>query len=66
MAMWKDKHYYPGIVEEVTTEKSRQLYLVQFDDGNQRKVKDTEIIVCDLLAVGQECMAITNAEVREL
>ena len=48
--MWRDKHYYPG---HVVSKESSSKYAVAFDDGDMRLVEMAEIIVCDMLAIGQ-------------
>ena len=49
--MWSDKHYYPGRI--VNFNVGTDNYLVAFEDGDKRRVKKCDIIVCDLLGVGQ-------------
>ena len=53
LAMWRDKHYYPGHVVQHTKSK----YSVQFEDGGTHQVKESDLIMCDLLPAGQEVMA---------
>ena len=50
--MWQDKTYYPGTVLSKVDSTNR--YIVQFDDGNSCEVRETDIIVCDMVAVGLE------------
>ena len=52
-ARWKDKHYYPAHI----ISSSKNKYVVAFEDGDTRHVKETDIIVCNLLPKGQQVMA---------
>ena len=68
LAMWRDKHWYHGHVLSCSSVsvagRERQRYTVQFEDGNTKKVKVDEIVVCELPAIGQVCYA--AIEVRYL
>ena len=52
-AKWKDRCLYPGTI----TSKEGQRYVVRFEDGGSLKVKQTDIIVCNLLPVGYDVLA---------
>ena len=52
-AMWRDKHFYHGRI----LSQSKGRYQVAFEDGDVRQVKATDVFVCELLAVGQQCLA---------
>ena len=54
LAMWRDRHWYHGHVIKFD---GTTRYSVRFEDGGVRTVKAAELIVCDLLAVGQHCYA---------
>ena len=54
MALWTDKHYYPGTVVKQDTSGR---YEVRFEDGDVRHVIESEIIVCELLTIGQSVFA---------
>lgn len=44
---------YPGTIKS----KEGQRYVVRFEDGGSLKVKQTDVIVCNLLPVGYDVMA---------
>ena len=54
LSMWKDKHFYPG---HIASRGKGGKYVIKFEDGTKRQCKDVDIIVCDLLADGQEVYA---------
>lgn len=58
LAMWRDKYYYPG---HVVSKESSSMYAVSFDDGEMMIVEKDDIIVCDMLAIGQvSIVSVTN------
>ncbi len=59
MALWQDKHYYPGHI--LTVERNNR-YTVAFEDGDTRQVKAADIFLCDLLPRGQEVMVETTED----
>ena len=52
-AKWKDRCLYPGTI----TSKVGQRYVVKFEDGGSLKVKQDDVVVCNLLPVGYDVMA---------
>ncbi len=50
LGMLQDKQYYPG---QIVLESAPTTYIVSFEDGEVRQVKIKDLIVCDLLALGQ-------------
>ena len=60
MALWTDKHYYPGTVVKQDTSGR---YEVRFEDGDVRHVIESEIIICELLSIGQTVFAENEAGV---
>lgn len=57
MAMWQDKHYYPGHVTGSHLDSSR--YMVTFEDGDVLRVAESDMFVCELLGVEQTVFADT-------
>ena len=55
MAMWQDKHFYPGHVTACHPEGAR--YTVTFEDGDVLRVAESDMFVCELLAVKQNVFA---------
>ena len=53
-ARWKDKHFYPGKISEVKSDDGR--YTIAFVDDVLR-VRESDVIVCELAPVGQAIMA---------
>ncbi len=57
--MWKDKYFYPG---HIASEEKNGKYVIKFEDSNQRTVKDSDIILCDLVSVGHTVFAERGGE----
>ena len=57
MAMWQDKHYYPGHVTGSHPDGAR--YMVTFEDGDVLHVAESDMFVCELLGVEQTVFADT-------
>ena len=57
MAMWKDKFFYPGHI--VALEVSGK-YTVTFEDGDVRQVKTCDLLVLELVEVGEGVMVDTG------
>ena len=50
LARWTDKHFYPGRV--VITEPGGK-HTVAFEDGDIKQVGHGQLVVCELLPIGQ-------------
>ena len=57
-AKWKDRCLYPGTI----TSKAGQRYVVRFEYGGSLKVKQEDVVVCNLLPVGYNVMAENEEE----
>lgn len=52
-AMWQDRTFYPG---HITSTASKGRYTVRYEDGASRTVKECDMVVCELLPIGQAIM----------
>ena len=55
LAKWLDSYFYPGVI--TTKQYKNGRYLVTFDDGDKRRIPRENLIIKDLLPVGQSVMA---------
>lgn len=55
LAKWLDGYFYPGIITAKQYKNGR--YSVTFDDGDKRRIPRENLIIKDLLPVGQSVMA---------
>jgi len=54
--MWHDKHFYPGTIKSAKAE-GMDKYEIRFDDGDVCLVRESDMIVCELVTVGQDVLA---------
>lgn len=60
LAKWLDSYFYPGVI--TTKQYKNGRYLVTFDDGDKRRIPRENLILKDLLPVGQSVMAQGDVE----
>ncbi|XP_076330503.1 uncharacterized protein LOC143236114 [Tachypleus tridentatus] len=57
MARWRDGYYYPGTVKKT---ESNGRWTVQFDDGDNRAIRESDLLVIALLHEGLSVLALSE------